>query len=239
MFSGGIGRHAYLSRSPLARAFIKLNMAPTIQPRPMNTEETPAVEINNTDSQPSESPESESMAVETIDEDALYQNELDRIRKEKEEKARKKAAYTVRQEAKADDDDEYDEDRPLTRADLLSFKDDIIGTVSATTKQSQYEQRIQEVSTGKEAELIREILESGTVSRTGNIDEDVANARAIANKHRLSKILSEVQRSQASNVNASSNVIGTQETASTREPAMTPEEALLSQKVAQWKKTNS
>lgn len=183
------------------------------------------------ESNPALAQQSESVEVDTpeIDEDALYQQKLEELRAGKESKAHKKAAYTLRQESKQSDDDEYeviiDDDDIDSKLDR--FKNEILSSVSGAVQANALNDAVtKSASSPNEAELIRYHLDN-SINRSGNVEQDVANAKALANAHRLSGLTREVKRAQSSGETATTQYAGTQEVSSERKEQLSQEEAQL------------
>lgn len=191
----------------------------------MSTEEN----FNTTESTPSDSTQEQKQDVQPANEptdEELYQQQLTLSRERREEAARRKAAYTLRQEAKAEREEEPDDLDTRFR----QFEERIVGTFAEVQTQSAYEAAIKSrARTPLEEEAIRDAL-NNRIIKTGDPAVDVADAHALVNKHKLASLTKEVQRTQQSQNTASTGYANNEQgSAAIDEPALTPAEARLAE----------
>lgn len=154
--------------------------------------------------------------------DELYKQKLEQMRLEREEKAKRKAGYTLRQEEKAEKDEPDDLD-----SKFQAFEERLLGQLSQVQNQNAYEAKIKQLAKSPlEEQTTREALET-YVQKTGNADVDVANAYAIANGHRIQQIAQEVKRSQNSYDTSSRGYAGSQQNNPDQEIQLSDAEARL------------
>lgn len=115
-----------------------------------------------------------------------------------------KAEYTIeklkkkgekKDEDDDEDDDEDEENKPVTKKELLG----ILNTHTKNLTQGAVKAKIRATSSSDDEASVVEYHYNHSIISTGDIDEDIDNARLIANKGRIKKQMSELVRTANSN----------------------------------------
>lgn len=153
-----------------------------------------------------------------------YKAELEKAKQEAElaKKAQARAEYALRHK---DDpvDPESEEEKPVSRKELKELLISQSVQIASQVNKSEDARLIRSKTKNEdEAKLVEHYLQT-TVVPSGNRDEDIENAIALANKRKLSSFTKEVQLGNESRLNRGSGVGAGQKPAEAKPTDLPPE----------------